>query len=41
MVSDPDPAGSAFVLPEFSQFVHGLDEDVDPIRRGVCNIPHR
>ena len=41
MLSELYPAGSAKVLPGFRKFDCGLDEDVEHIRGGVCNIPHR
>ena len=40
MVSELYPAGSAKALPGFRKFDCGLDEDVEHIKGGVCNIPH-
>ena len=41
MVSELYTAESAETLPEFRKFDCGLDDDVEHIRGGVCNIPHR
>ena len=41
MVSELYPAGSAKALPGFRKFDCELDEDVEHIRGGVCNITHR